>query len=53
MNLYTVLLAVLVVVVAAFLIIIRDAITIDSGKAQAALAAFGGKVAGLFRKAPK
>lgn len=51
MNLYTFLLAALVVVVAAVLVIIRDAITIDGSKARAALAAFGSGVAGLFRKA--
>lgn len=51
MNLYTYLLAALVIVVAAVLIIIRDAITIDGAKARAALSEFCGRVAGLFKRA--
>lgn len=51
MNLYTFLLALLVVIVAVVLIIIRDAITVDGAKARAALGEFGSRIGGLFKRA--
>ena len=50
MNIFEVLLLVGAVLVLGFLLIIRDAISIDGAMARLALADFGARIAGLFKR---
>lgn len=50
MNIFEILLIIGAVLVLAVLIVIRDAISVDGAKARLAIADFGARVRGLFKR---